>query len=158
LLFGSPVSIYGELRGRRATLSDDAFAALAFADGVIAHLWMSTTAAALAPRFRVLGSLAAYVKTGLDVQEADLRAGRTPADPHWGAEQPERWGTLGTLEDSVSIPTLPGCYQDFYGGVQRCIAAGSEPPVSLSDAVTTARVIDAVLRSARTGRAASFTP
>jgi scyllo-inositol 2-dehydrogenase (NADP+) len=76
-LFGRVQQVYAELDSRRsrAQTDDDTFVALGHESGVRSHLWMSAVAAQTGPRFRVLGSRAAYVKYGLDVQEELLRTG-----------------------------------------------------------------------------------
>jgi len=97
-LFGPVESVYAELDRRRpgdAAVDDDAFVALRHASGVRAHLWASAAAAQPGPRFRVMGARAAYVKWGLDPQEAALAAGARPGDAGWGGEPPDRWGALG---------------------------------------------------------------
>ncbi|HEY2430553.1 MAG TPA: Gfo/Idh/MocA family oxidoreductase [Acidimicrobiales bacterium] len=150
-LFGWPSAVYAELAGRDGPVDDDAFVALTFASGLVVHLWASTKAAALGPRFRVLGSEGAYVKYGLDVQEDALRAGRVPTEPGWGEEAPSAWGRIGTPQETQPVPTLAGAYQEFYGGVAACLLDGAEPPVRIEDAVAGLRIIEAAERSARTG-------
>jgi hypothetical protein len=46
---------------------------------------------------RVLGSVAAYTKYGLDVQEAALRAGARPR-PGWGEEPPDEAAQTSSSE------------------------------------------------------------
>ena len=74
-LFGPAVHVNAEVDIRRsgAQTDDDTFVALTHESGVRSHLWMSAVAAQPGPRFRVLGSRAAYVKYGLDVQEESIR-------------------------------------------------------------------------------------
>lgn len=152
-LFGPPHSVYAELDIRRpdAQVTDDAFLALTHDGGVHVHLWMSAVAADLGPRFRVLGDRAAYVKYGMDVQETALREGRTPDEDDWGTEDPESYGTLGTVEEMTRVPTEPGRYPDFYAELATALRDGTPPPVSLTDAITGLRVIEAAERSARVG-------
>jgi predicted dehydrogenase len=109
-LFGPAAKVYAELDTRRAgaQTDDDSFVALLHESGVRSHLWMSAVAAQLGPRFRVLGSRAAYVKFGIDVQEELLHAGRRPDDPLWGREPEDRWGSLGAGDELRRIPTVPG--------------------------------------------------
>jgi predicted dehydrogenase len=152
VLFGSPSSVYAELTGRGGALDDDAFVALTYPAGPTVHLWASTKTAVLGPRFRLLGSARGYVKYGLDVQEEALRAGRSPTEPGWGEEPSEAWGRLGTVDGVESIPTLPGCYQQFYGELAACLLDGAEPPVRWEDAVAGLRVIEAARESAASGR------
>jgi scyllo-inositol 2-dehydrogenase (NADP+) len=149
-LFGPASLVYGELDRRRPGMrvDDDVFVALTHTSGVRSHLWMSSVAAQLGPRLRVLGDRAAYVKHGLDGQEEALRAGRRPGGPGWGEEPPDRWGLLGTEEQARPVPTEPGAYQRFYEGLVTALRDQAPPPVEPADAVAALRVLDAARRSA----------
>jgi predicted dehydrogenase len=153
LLFGPVVDVYAEVRAVRAgaRVDDDVFIALAHHGGTRSHLWASAVAADLGPRFRVLGSAAAYVKHGLDGQEAALREGGGPRDPGYGGEPAESWGTLGTPGDTRPVPTEPGAYQDFYAGVRDGLRSGAAPPVTIEEAVEVLTVLEAARHSARHG-------
>jgi predicted dehydrogenase len=149
-LFGRPHRVYAEIDARRpgAATADDVFLALTHDGGVRSHLWMSATAAQLGPRFRVLGSEAAYTVSGMDGQEKALRAGRTPKDPGWGQAPPEAYGRLGTPAADRPEPTDPGAYQDFYTEVARALRGGAPPPVSLDDAITGLEIIESAMGQA----------
>jgi predicted dehydrogenase len=150
VLFGPVRHVYAELDRRRpgVEVDDDAYVALTHASGVRSHLWMSAVAAEHAGRFRVLGSRAAFVKGGLDVQEEALRRGRWPGNHGWGEEPPERWGRLGAGEEWVSVPTERGAWPEFYAGVAAALRDGAPPPVDPADAVAGLEVIEAARRSA----------
>jgi scyllo-inositol 2-dehydrogenase (NADP+) len=150
---GPPSRIYAEVARRRsgARVDDDVFVALEYAGGVRAHLWASMVAARPGPRFRVLGSRAAYVKYGLDVQEAALRAGERPDAPGFGREPRERWGVLGTEEIAQPLETEPGRYLAFYEGMVAAIRGDAPPPVTLADAIAGLEVIEAARASAERG-------
>jgi scyllo-inositol 2-dehydrogenase (NADP+) len=150
-LFGPATSVYAESDVRRqgAQSDDDSFIALTHAGGVRSHLWMSAVAAQLGPRFRVLGSEAAYVKNGLDPQEAALREGSRPARrQRWGVEPESAWGTLGDLNARRPVPTLDGDYPAYYAGIVSALRDGTPPPVTAHEAITTIRVLEAARRSA----------
>jgi predicted dehydrogenase len=104
---------------------------------------------------RVLGTRAAYVKYGLDVQEDRLRDGRRPdLEADWGAEPESMWGELGTPGDSGPVATEPGCYQRFYADVAAVLRGGeggAGMPVDPADSVEGLRVIAAAQRSHREG-------
>jgi predicted dehydrogenase len=153
-LFGPASQVYAELETRRpdAQTDDDTFVALGHESGVRSHLWMSAVAAQAGPRFRVLGSRAAYVKYGLDVQEESLRSGRRPDDRLWGREPEGRWGTLGAGEQLTRVSTVPGAYQRFYEGVVLALRDGAPPPVDPEDVVAGLVVLDAARESARERR------
>lgn len=152
-LFGRPSSVYAEIDRRRPGVGadDDVFVALDHAGGVRSHLWTSAVAPQLGPRFRVLGSRAAYVKFGMDVQEDALRLGGRPTGRGWGREPREMWGSLGAADEARRIRTKPGNYRAFYQGVLRALREGAPPPVDPMDAVDVIEVIEAAMRSAHHG-------
>jgi predicted dehydrogenase len=153
-LLGPAAQVYAELDTRRAgaQTDDDSFVALLHQSGVRSHLWMSAVAVQLGPRFRVLGSRAAYVKFGIDVQEELLDAGRGPDDPLWGREPEHRWGSLGAGNELRRIPTVPGAYQRFYEGVVLALREDAPPPVDPDGVVAGLEVLDAARKSSRERR------
>jgi predicted dehydrogenase len=94
----------------------------------------------------VLGDRAAYVKHGLDVQEEELRAGRSPTEPDWGKEPRERWGRLVTGKEQREVPTEPGSYSSFYASVAASLRDGAPPPVDPRDAVGVLELLDEARR------------
>ena len=116
-------------------VEDDAFVALTHASGARSHVWLSAVAAQGGPRFRVLGSSGAWVKHGMDVQEAALKDGARPRGREdWGREPESQWGRLGTDEDAAATETMAGDYGRFYRGVVQAMREGAPPPVDPSDA------------------------
>jgi scyllo-inositol 2-dehydrogenase (NADP+) len=147
-LFGPATVAHAELRVARpgAQVDDDTFVALEHASGVRSHLWASLITAQPSPRMRVLGQRAAWVKEGVDVQEAALRGGADPRDPGFGRDAPERYGLLGAADDVRPVETRPGRYLAFYAGLADAIRAGAPPPVSLDDAIAGLEIIAAARR------------
>jgi predicted dehydrogenase len=143
-LFGPVAALHAELDRRRpgAQVEDDVFLALIHESGVHSHLGMTLVAAQAAPRFRVLGDRAAYVKHGVDVQEELLREGRAPSEPDWGAEPEERWGRIGADDDLRAVPTERGSYGAFYEGVAAALREGAPAPVDPAEAVAVLEVLD----------------
>ena len=148
-LLGPARSVYAEVRTLRpgAQVDDDFFVALEHESGARSHLWGPMMAAQLGPRLRALGSEAAYVKWGLDVQEDALRAGASPSDPGFGEEPREDWGLLGTDDASEPVETERGRYVRFYERMEQAIRSGEPAPVPLEAGVETLRVIEAARRS-----------
>ncbi|MCK1798516.1 Gfo/Idh/MocA family oxidoreductase [Streptomyces sp. XM4193] len=154
-LFGPVRTVYAEADVRRenAAADDDTFLALTHESGVRSHLWVSATAAQLGPRFRVLGSRAAYVKYGLDPQEAVLREGKRPVPgAPWGSEPPSAWGSLGELGETRPVPSLDGDYPAYYRAIAAAVREGGEPPVTAEQAAATLRVLEAARLSATEDR------
>lgn len=153
-LFGPARLVYAELDRRRrgAAVDDDAFVAVTHESGVRSHLWMSAVAAQGAARFRVLGSRAAYVKHGLDVQEEQLLAGMRPGAAGFGEEPEERWGLLGAGDELQPEPTRRGDYSRFYERVAAALRGEAPPPVEPEDAVAGLVVLDAARVAASEAR------
>jgi predicted dehydrogenase len=159
-LFGPARSVYADVRTLRpgAQVDDDFLVVLEHESDATSRLSATMLAAQVGPRFRALGSRAAYVKWGLDVQEDALRDGRGPADAGFGDEPPEAWGRVGSDEASEPVETERGRYVKFYEGLERAIrereatrAASGEAalaaPVPLEAGVATLRVIQAARES-----------
>ena len=149
-LLGPVHSVYAEVQQLRAgaEVDDDVFLSLEHSSGVRSQLWATMLAAQPGPRLRALGTRAAYVKWGLDVQEEALRAGARPGEAGFGTEPPEAWGLLGAEDDARPVETEPGRYVEFYERMERAISAGEPPPVPLEAGIATLRVIDAARASA----------
>lgn len=160
VLFGPATRVYAEIARRRpdVEVDDDAFVAVTHASGVTSHLWTSLVAAEDSGRFRVLGSRAAYVKSGLDGQEAELRAGGRAGGPGWGEEPRERWGRLGAGESWRTIPTEPGAWPAYYAGIAAALRDGTPPPVDPADAIAVLEIIEAARRSAAEGAVIDLDP
>jgi predicted dehydrogenase len=157
VLFGPVHTVYGEVDVRRpgAEVDDDAFVAITHRSGVRSHHWVTNLAAQPGPRLRVLGLKAAYVKHGLDVQEAQLKAGGGPLDPGFGEETESAWGTLGVSDDGelLRVRTEPGRYAAFYAGVAEAIAQGAPLPVTGAEATAVIEVLEAARASSAAGMA-----
>jgi predicted dehydrogenase len=149
-LFGPVEQVYAEIDRRRpgVAVDDDVFVALTHASGVRSHLWTTVMAGTPGPRFRVLGSRAAFTKYGMDVQEDALRAGARPTDADWGAEPAERWGLLGADDNVQPVPTTRGAYQQFYRELVDALRTDAPTPVDPLDAVAVLEVIELARRSA----------
>ncbi|WP_209622532.1 Gfo/Idh/MocA family protein [Saccharothrix coeruleofusca] len=145
-LFGPVASVYAELDQRRpgARVDDDVFVALRHHNGVRSHLWASHTAAHHGPRFRVLGSEAAFVSQGLDGQEGALAAGL----PFGGLTTP---AVLGVAGGFTPVPGVPGAYSEFYRLLVAALTEGGPLPVAPESAVYALGLIEAAFESARTG-------
>jgi predicted dehydrogenase len=157
---GGPEDAGGVLFDLGPHLIDQAVA-LEHESGARTHLWGSMLAAQQGPRLRALGTESAYVKWGLDVQEAALRAGAKPSDPDFGVEPPAAWGLLGTDEDARPVETERGRYVEYYERMEEAIRARAgaadaaesgepapEAPVPLTAGIEVLRVIEAARDSA----------
>ncbi len=132
-LLGPARSVYADVRMLRAgaEVDDDFLVVLEHESGASSRLSATMLAAQVGPRFRALGTRAAYVKWGLDVQEEALREGRGPGDPGFGEEPPEAWGRLGSDEASEPVETERGRYVEFYEQLERAIRTHGDTELRL---------------------------
>jgi len=145
-LFGPAVLVHAETDVIRAggVSDDEAFVSLQHGSGVRSHLSLSRVAAQSGPRFRMLGSHAAFVVHGLDRQEPDLKAGVLPTDDGYGIEDPSAWGRLGIDGSEAVLEPVPserGDYPAFYAGVAACLREGGPVPVDPRESLEVVRLI-----------------
>jgi predicted dehydrogenase len=156
LVLNGPVTrVYAEARGD-GELEDDVFVALHHANGVESHLWGSWRQAAPGPRFRISGTTGTYVVDGvegMDGQEAQLKAGRTPASlgERWGLEPEHGWGRLYRGKTGAPVRSERGRWDEFYPLVAAALRGDGPVPVDPHDAVRALDVLDAARVSAKTG-------
>jgi predicted dehydrogenase len=154
VLFGEPTHVYAEVDARRrgALVDDDAFVALRFGGGRVAHLWMSQTAPIAGPRVRIRGLAGEYEHVPVDPQEDQLRAGLRPGDPGWGEDPSGARGRLvvgGPEPRDERVPTVPGAWESYYAAVRDALRGAGPPPVDAADGVRTVRLVEAARRSAQ---------
>ena len=156
-LIDQALQLFGPARVASAELSilrpggvsdDEAFISLLHDSGVRSHLTLSRFAGQNGPRFRVLGSEAAYTVYGLDPQETALNDGCQPHDPGYGVAAESEWGIRGITgsehQPLTRVPTERGNYPAFYSGVAASIRDQAAVPVDPRDALETVRIIEAV--------------
>ena len=154
VLFGPVTQVYAELDRRRTgiPIDDEAFLALTHASGMRSHLFMGALIAQPAARMRLLGSHAAYVKHGADVQEAALRRTGKLGPIGWGEDPEDAWGRFGLGDNVERIRTETGSYQRFYEGIVASLRTGAPPPVEPGDALAGLEIIEAARTSANERR------
>jgi predicted dehydrogenase len=160
LLLGRPHGVYAEIGLARpgAVADDDCFLALEFPGGVHAHLWMSATAPAIGPRWRVWGSREALEVWGLDPQEAYIVAGGRPGDAGYGLPDGSQRAVLtagGDPGPGRELPLPAGRYGDFYAGMATAIRGEGPVPVPAQAGWDVLAVVEAARKSAATGTVVS---
>lgn len=157
-LFGLPQAISCDLATLRpqGLATDYAHAVLVYeSHRVILHADMVTPAPDL--RFAVHGARASWFKSGLDVQEEQLKAGLTPPcatspDKAWGIDPRPGYVVEGNTGQTSAIPALRGDYGAYYSAIAKALRGEGPNPVSPDQAVAVMQLLEAGLESARLGR------
>lgn len=148
-LFGLPQAINADLRKQRpgARAVDDFELILHYP-----QLKVSLRGAMLvkepSPRYALYGTSGAFVKYGIDPQEAALKAGRLPKnDPDWGMEPAGIYGKLNVLaadgSDQISrVKSRQGNYPAFYQNIYAALVDEAELFVKPRQARDVIRVIE----------------
>jgi predicted dehydrogenase len=121
---------------------------------VILHADMTTPAADL--RMAVQGDTAGWIKTGMDVQEDQLKAGMAPGAPGWGVDPRPGRLTDGATGASVETPGRAGDQGAYYAAVGAALRGEGENPVTADEAIQVMRIIEAGLLSAEERREISL--
>jgi predicted dehydrogenase len=141
-LFGPVDQVHAELDRRRpgAVTDDDSFLTLRHESGVRSRLWFSAVAPSNRPRFRVVGSRAVFESEGLDVQEAQLKAGVAVGDPSYGLGHPD--GRLRSPESTSAVALARGAYPEFYRLLAQALTTGAPLPVDPRDSLAVLDIIE----------------
>lgn len=151
-LFGMPLGITCDLATLRpqGQATDYAHVVLHYAEHrVILHADMVTPSPDL--RFAVHGTRASWLKSGLDVQEDQLKSGLFPFDQDWGLD-PRAGQIIDADLGAVSVPDAPrGDYGAYYTAIGKALRGQGPNPVPPDQAVAVMSVLEAGLQSARLG-------
>ncbi|UKE74011.1 oxidoreductase [Xanthomonas graminis] len=151
-LFGPPEAIQVDLAQQRdGAQATDYFHAVLRYPRLRAVLHAGSLVAANGLRFAVHGEHGSYIKQGLDTQEAQLRAGLTPAAPQWGEDPLAGELTLVGADGSAAtqaLPTQRGDYRHCYAGFREAMAARAPAPVDAAQALAVMRLLELGQRSA----------
>ncbi len=150
-LFPEPVStVYCRMHHdvSERDVESEALLILCFASGRTAVVDVSSLAAIQKPRFYVRGTKGTFQKFGLDPQEAAMMAGKIET----AVESEALYGTLKNAQEERRVPTLPGCWLDFFANWRDALCGRTEPLVKLPEARRVVQVLEAAHRSGREGR------
>jgi scyllo-inositol 2-dehydrogenase (NADP+) len=161
VLFGLPRTITADIRIQRdGGTTDDNFEVILDYEALKATLKSGMLVREQSPRFILHGTIGAFVKYGLDPQEAALKRGLTPSDANWGEEPREQWGTLitdlGGLQVEGRVETLAGSYQDYYRNIADAIRGRASLAVKPEEALSTVRIIELARQSSEEKRTVEF--
>lgn len=148
-LFGKPEAIASDTTIQRpgGQTPDWVHAVLRYPDKRVV-LNAAMVCAAPDVRFAVHGTLGSWLKSGLDVQEDQSKAGTAVGSPGWGVDPKPGTFIDGETGDRSITPGPVGNYQAFYAGIAAALRGEGPPPVTARQALSVMEVLDAGLRSA----------
>lgn len=139
--FGQGELKYSSVRSIRGLSDDDSFLALKHENNVDSYLSACEVMGSPGPRIRLTGDKASLVIHGLDPQEGYLRAGLYPENGKWSVDT-RTPAFIHRGDEITEYESVPGDYVQFYLQVKAALANGGAWPVSTSDALYIARIID----------------
>lgn len=152
LLFGMPEGVYADIDTLRdGGMVDDYFNIHLIYPNVKVSLKAGYLMKELPPRFVIYGTTGAYVKYGLDKQEAALTEGEMPDKPQWGEETPEEWGIINAIIDGketrYKYPGVPGNYNAYYQNIYEHLRKDTPLLTDAKDVIKVIKVIEASFKS-----------
>ena len=103
-------------------------------------------------RFSVHGTSGSWLKSGLDVQEDQSKAGMAVGAPGWGVDPKPGTFVDGESGERSTASGPAGNYQAFYAGIAAALRGEGPPAVTARQALSVMEVLDAGLRSAASRR------
>jgi predicted dehydrogenase len=153
LLFGLPHSVTLHTASqRKAGTAPDWFLAVLTYPHLHAVLSAGVLVSGGSARFTLHGTEASLVKTGVDVQEAQLRAGIAPGDLDWGIDLDAATLVQGATGERALLAAADGDYRRYYEGVRDAILGMAPNPVPPAQAIAVMAVIAGGEDSAAQGR------
>ncbi|MEL1256179.1 Gfo/Idh/MocA family oxidoreductase [Flavobacterium sp. DGU38] len=151
-LFGSPKSVFGDIRyTRENSVVDDWIDLLLIYEDFRVRLKAGFFVREAHPAYTIHGKKGSFLKHRGDVQEDELKIGKKPNRDSWGTELEGFEGLLHTEIDGKTIrektPTLQGNYFEYFDGVYDSIVNNKPEPVTAQDGVKVMQVIEAAIAS-----------
>lgn len=140
-LFGPAELKFSAVRSIRAFSDDDSVLMVQHASGVDSYLSACEAMGAPGPRIRVTGDKGTLIIQDLDPQEGFIKDGVRPVNGKWEVDTRSK-AYLHRGPEVVEYESVPGNYVDFYLQVKACIEGKGEMPVSQSDILMIAKIID----------------
>lgn len=152
MLFGLPNWIQADIRKQRSgAVADDYFDIILDYGFLKARVTAGVLVNAPTPKFLMLGKKGTYQKFGLDVQETAFKAGQKPAGADWGKETEEKWGNIYFNDEVKPYETVAGDYRILYQNVADAILKGIPLKVTIPQAISVLRLIEASFLSSKKG-------
>ncbi len=158
VLFGLPEAVTADIRAQReGTKATDNFELILHYKNLKVTVKAGMLVSQPLPRYILMGDKGSFVKYGLDVQEAALKADLTPhTKSDWGTEPESVWGNLVTeingVQFSGKIQSEVGDYRGYYANVRDAITDKKPLDVTAEHARNIIRVIELAMQSSNEKR------
>ena len=151
-LFGFPNAVFADIRiTRKNSLIDDYFDILLYYADFRVRLKAGFFVKEPVPSYILHGEKGSFIKNRGDVQEEDLKLGKSPNIDNWGAELTENFGVLNAEIDGKwtrkKVPTLNGNYYYFFDELYNAVVFDKKIPVTATDGLNVMKIIDAATES-----------
>jgi scyllo-inositol 2-dehydrogenase (NADP+) len=160
-LFGWPQFIQADVFTQRDNAqTDDYFHVILGYEKLRVILHSGSIVPSNGPRLQIHGSKGSFIKYGLDGQEEALKEGKKPINDSWGADDPQFYGKLitvdGEKENHETIETLHGSYTTYYKKIAESILEGKSAPVTAQEGLSVIKIIEACVKSSKEKRVIFF--
>ena len=151
-LFGFPNAVFADIRiTRKNSLVDDYFDILLYYATFRVRLKAGFFVKEPIPSYILHGEKGSFLKSRGDVQEEELKLGKTPNIDKWGTEKTENFGVLNAEIDGKwtrkKVPTLKGNYYYFFDELYNAVVFDKKIPVTAIDGLNVMKIIEATIES-----------
>ncbi|MCM0583026.1 Gfo/Idh/MocA family oxidoreductase [Weissella diestrammenae] len=148
-LFGRPEAATYDLRATRltqATIEDQFEVNLHYANAFKATVQSTELAVTPYPKWRLVGTQGTFIKTTVDQQENDLKAGIMPGMAGFGLDAPQAYGHVTYYNQSgdrieKDLPSIQGDYGRVYDNVYDVLVNGQTQLVTDEQMQTTIEIL-----------------
>lgn len=153
VLFGFPTHLFADLQKmRQDTEVVDYFDILLYYPDKRVRLKATFFAKEVLPAYVLQGRNGSFLKKRADLQEEDLKLGKTPNYKDWGTEDDNLKGILNVEENRSEISSSQGNYLEFFDELYHSILENKPVPVSAEDAIKTMKIVEASIKSSEEKR------
>ena len=146
-LFGPAELSHAAIKSIRGGADDDVVLTLKHETGVDSYLAASAVIGSPGPRVRVNGTGGTLIFDQLDRQEDLLRKGYRPENGKWSLDaEVTSEARMIAGEKNYSYAAEPGNYAQFYASVRDALLVGSQMPITRSQALAVAQILDQARR------------
>lgn len=161
VLFGFPNAVFADIRVTRENSQvDDMFEVLLYYPDKRVRLRAGFFFREPVPAYAIHGKTGSILKERGDIQEAELKAGKTPNVADWGIEPEEYMGLLHIEKDGQVVrglvDTMPGNYYHLFDGLYKAITEDKEVPVTAGDGIRVMKIIEAAIQSSKNKEVVEF--